>query len=197
LFRMLDDTRSRLLRWKASAEKIEFLGEHFGYCRSPLPPGLPGPIRVRREVRLDSASNSVVIVDRLDSEIARASKGGTARSASVPVEWSFPVAPELSPVELTAPAAQRVPADLPEPDQFCTHLAGCELPLIEVGSVRLGPMILHVLIPRESNFVVTLDSTVVAPRFGQRIPAPLVRISGISRVPVTCAFRLCPVGPRA
>jgi hypothetical protein len=78
LFRIVDDTRSRLLRWDASDEAVEFAGEHFGYER------LPERVRVTRTIQLDRHGETLRVNDVLRG------------SGRVTLEWNWRFAPDIS-----------------------------------------------------------------------------------------------------
>lgn len=95
LFRMMDDTRSRLLRCHSGNGCFEFAGEHYGYLR------LPQRVTVRRDLRLDRAQDTLLVCDTLSGH-------GSAR-----MEWNFALAPGLTPQHFPAAAPPLAVTGLP------------------------------------------------------------------------------------
>jgi hypothetical protein len=81
LFRIVDDTQSQTLGWRADLKATRLVGEHRGYER------LPVMARVRREVILWQETESLEMIDSV-----------TGRG-SVDLEWNWQFAPELPLIE--------------------------------------------------------------------------------------------------
>ena len=96
LFRIVDDTRSRVEHWRADETGTAFAGVHRGYLR------LPERALVRREVRL-TPDDTLAIRDAVDLA------GHTPPCA---MAWHFHLAPDITPVH----AAHEPPGAGPPPD---------------------------------------------------------------------------------
>lgn len=160
MFRMMDDTRSRLLQWNADNEQIEFAGEHYGYTR------LPERVTVRRRALLDRRRDALVITDSL------------AGRGQAQLEWNFHFAPAVTVERISSydapPAAEKSGA--------------ARLALYKVDEMTLaiygGESVLRSR--------VTLQEGWVAPRFGQRVKAPVLHVECHADLPaeVTVEFSL-------
>lgn len=161
LFRMVDDARSRLLEWSITPGEARFAGEHCGYLR------LPQRVRVRRDMRLERQRHELVISDEVRGR-------GSAR-----LEWNLHVAPTVVPVPLADDVGSEVrPAEV-------------ERDAVLRAAWRLGPMVLRVWLPatvRHAEF--DCDSGWVAPRYGQREAAPVLRWRFSAALPVRIVFLL-------
>ncbi len=156
LFRMVDDTRSRLLVWNAGADQIEFAGEHYGYTR------LPENVTLGRRVLLDRRTDLLQIFDAVKGR-------GQAN-----LEWNFTFAPGI---ELERYSAGAAPPGAPVP--------GVEL----LGAYRAGAMWLRIY----GNDAVqraraTQQTGWLAPRFGQREPAPVAHFACRAALPAEIIF---------
>lgn len=181
LFRILDDTRSRALHWDVTKERTEFLGEHSGYARSPLPEGVPFPLVVRRRLVVDRIANSLFVFDSFAA--SPDGKSSTFDNSLVPVEWNFPLGFGIAP---------RLISDFKFliPDRFTFDPVFSSLRLHSAWN--LGPLTGLVLIPARADFSAAVASTHVAPRFGQAQSASLLRVSGGAPAPFTVAFAFLP-----
>lgn len=165
LFRMMDDTRSRLLRCHSDDARYEFAGEHYGYRR------LAQRVTVRRDLRLDHARHSLLIGDTLPGN-------GAAR-----VEWNFTLAPGLAPEQLTADvAAQTLHAVLQEDLTF-------------LCAWRLGPLLMRVWTEGGASLASSIEPGWFAPRYGHRVPVSVLRLAGRFALPLRIAFHFAPAHP--
>ncbi|MHC4123969.1 MAG: heparinase II/III domain-containing protein [Planctomycetota bacterium] len=76
----LEETRCRCLKWKTSADKDVFIGEHYGYEK------LTPPITHRREIVLDKTTKQLIIADKLTAQ------GPVQKDLSM--EWNFMLHPD-------------------------------------------------------------------------------------------------------
>ncbi len=159
LFRMLDDTRSRVRKWEVSDQCITLAGEHSGYER------LPQKIRVERRLVLDREHDTLVLCDTLTGH-------GSAR-----LEWNFQLAPDINPASVAVmhetgavqKAQQAAWIEALAPDSG--HL--------DLRSMwRLGPVFLLAFAgPTARAFASKRDHGWVSPRYGKRLRAPVIRFS--------------------
>ncbi len=163
LFRILDDTRSRLLRWQAGPEGVEFAGEHSGYMR------LPEKAMVRRELNLDASRHFLSVRDAVDLR------------GSALLEWFFHLAPGLTPAQLELSALPAPAVPLPARDLHW-HSAW-----------RVGPIELRVWTSLESRRLqARVEDGWFAPRFGKRLPAPILSFRGEASGAARALFEFCP-----
>jgi hypothetical protein len=163
LFRIVDDTRSRVLRCDFREERIEFRGEHLGYHR------LPERIRVERQLTLDRGNDALRVCDVLRG------------SGRVRMEWHWHFAPdaELSRLEDTSAKAPPLNA----------LGNGKSEAVIVRGAWRAGPVTLRVWMPAAWDCVAyTEERGWVAPGYGRRVEAPVLRVSAESELPGNVAF---------
>jgi hypothetical protein len=170
LFRMVDDTQSRALRWSASPRGMEFEGQHAGYRR------LPQRVTVRRWLCLHRAANSVLVADTV------AGRGGAD------VEWFFQIAPGTTVERMRAPGAEALapPAALRRRgfQQLYAH-----------SQWRIGPLCLRILSTAPAP-ALSLQAELIegefAPSYGTRIAAPRLRVAAAVALPVRIAFAFDP-----
>ena len=168
LFRIVDDTRSRLVRWDASPAGVEFSGEHFGYER------LDARAKIGRELRLDAQREVLTLNDNI-------SLGGPA-----PIEWLFHLAPEIVPEPL------KEMAEVPPPN------ARDRAALAWDSAWQLGPVMLRVWTSLDpAALAVRREQGWVAPRFGQKVPARILSFSGNARGSVAATFEFSVRGENA
>lgn len=169
LFRIVDDTRSRLLRWEATLDGVEFSGEHFGYER------LAAQALVARELRFDAKREVLTLLDKV-----------TLRAAA-PLEWLFHLAPGITP-ELADEPAAGAPTK-----PYLNEQAGATL---EWNSAwRLGPVRLRIWSSIDpGKLVARVDEGWVAPRFGQKIHAKILSFSGTASGSVKSVFEFSILG---
>ncbi len=165
LFRMMDDTRSRLLRCHSAEPRFEFAGEHYGYQR------LSQQVTVRRDLQLNRAQNSLQVCDTL-----------TGRDA-VRVEWNFTLAPGITPVELSSADASRMPLAPPE-ENMKPHSAWL-----------LGPMVMQLWIEGDTTLGAHVEPGWFAPRYGHRVPISVLCLTGSFPMPLRIAFAFAPALP--
>jgi hypothetical protein len=159
LFRIVDDTRARVVNWDVSPDGVYFSGDHSGYQR------LDTPATVGRGLRLDSQGDVLTLFDNIQLR-------GTA-----PIEWVFHLAPGISPARLPDSEAAP-PAIVTSSSAFAWDSAW-----------QLGPVVLRMwtsLAPK--TLVSRQEEGWVAPRFGQKVPAPILSFSGNARGSVAAAF---------
>jgi hypothetical protein len=168
LFRIVDDTRSRLLRWDADSAGVCFSGEHFGYQR------LASQAVVRREMRLNSLREILTLHDRLALRVA------------TPLEWLFHLAPGISPERVDISAAS-------PPNPYLNGRSGDGLAWNSAW--RLGPVMLRVWSSIDrAALVARREDGWVAPRFGQKIPARILSFSGTACGDITAFFEFTVLG---
>ncbi len=161
LFRMMDDTRSDAKVWRAGVERVEFVGEHSGYRR------LRGKVGVTRRVVLYSAREILFVGDTLRGP-------GTHK-----LEWFFHSAADIEPekIEPWAGDALALAELAPEAAGFLFQAAW-----------RVGPLLLIAAAPENVYLETKLERGWVAPRYGQREEAAVVRFSCEAKMPVGVAF---------
>jgi hypothetical protein len=165
LFRMMDDTGSRLLRCHADDTRYEFAGEHYGYRR------LAQRATVRRDLRLDRVSHSLLIHDAL------------AGFGAAHVEWNFTIAPGLTPERLgTDLAAQSLDAVAVED-------------LTSLCAWRLGPLVMRISAARGTPLAASIEPGWFAPCYGHRVPVSVLRLAGSFALPLRIAFHFAPALP--
>jgi len=153
LFRIVDDTRSRLEHWRTDDSVTVFAGLHSGYLR------LPERVKIRREVYL-AADDSVTVRD--------AAEAGDA----VPLAWYFHFARGIRPTAIRegfsgGSTAFPIPA-------ACTA-AGMALH----SQWHCGPMSLSVLIDADASHLdARVDEGCIAPRFGVKVAASILAFHG-------------------
>jgi hypothetical protein len=165
LFRMMDDTRSRLLRCHSNDARYEFAGEHYGYRR------LPQRVTVRRDLQLDCARHSLLISDTLTGS-------GVAR-----VEWNFTLAPGLAPERLAADAPS--PSLAPVPDEELTFHSAW----------RLGLLVMRLWTASGTPLASSIEPGWFAPRYGHRVPVSVLRLASSIALPLRVAFHVAPAVP--
>jgi len=163
LFRIVDDTHSRLEHWRADQSGTSFAGFHSGYLR------LPEHALVRREMRL-GADDTLAVRDSV--ELA-----GPAALA-----WHFRCAPgiALEPATHESGVADSVPARMNLHSRW-----------------RLGPVLLSVWtgFPSRELTARTTDGW-ISPRFGRRLPAPILEFHGRLAGRAEVLFVFAPIEPR-
>ena len=164
LFRIVDDTRSRVEHWHADESGTSFAGFHSGYLR------LPRRALVRREMRL-AADDTLAVRDSV--ELA-----GPAALA-----WYFHLAPKIA----VEPAAH-------ESGVADSVTVGMNLH----SRWRLGPVLLSVWTGFAARELAssTTDGW-VAPRFGRRLPAPILEFHGQLAGRAEVLFVFTPIEPRS
>jgi hypothetical protein len=165
LFRMMDDTRSRLLRCHSHDPRYEFAGEHYGYQR------LPQRVTVRRDLQLDRARHSLLVSDSLSGY-------GQARA-----EWNFTLAPGLAPEQLTADTPLHNLAAVADPK------------LAFQSAWRVGPLVMRVSTGGGIPLTSSIESGWFAPRYGHRVPISVLRLAGSFALPLRIAFYFTPALP--
>jgi hypothetical protein len=170
LFRMVDDTRSRLLYWRQCANRIEFGGLHHGYQR------LKQRVAVQRHLALETRDDVMCVADTVRGR-------GTVR-----LDWFFHLAPDvvLQPWPQVARWTRGRPPWL---GLFRDDLEGLALDY----AWRLGPVALLVwssveLQPLRS----AIEEGWLAPRYGQRVEAPLLRLTCKPALPARMVFTFGP-----
>ena len=168
LFRIVDDTRARLLQWDVTPACVQFAGEHFGYER------LDVQARVGRELRVDSRLDMLTVLDNV-------SLRGPAS-----IEWLFHLAPGIQQQRLEEAGA--VPPANPR------HGAA----LAWDSAWQLGPVMLRVWTSLDPQTLVTRqEQGWVAPCFGQKSPAQILSFSGKARGSVAAMFEFSARGENA
>jgi hypothetical protein len=163
LFRIVDDTRSRLLRWETGRDRIEFAGEHRGYRR------LPRRASVERRFTLRRATNTLLVRDFV--------RGAGAAE----LEWNWHFAPGVALAPLDAHVAEAPP--------WAAADGIVPVTLLPRAVWQAGPLVLRIWGTVEiSRMEIFVESGWVAPRYGQRLPAPVLRIQGEAELPVCVAF---------
>jgi hypothetical protein len=163
LFRMVDDTRSHLLCWEADEQQVEFAGEHRGYQR------LSQRVRVERRIRLDRRQDALRVRDALHG------------SGSATLEWNWHFAPDIALTRLAGISAAAVPWNGQDDAQAS--------PLELRAAWRAGPLLMRVWMPREWTSVETAEERGwVAPRYGRREEAPVLRVQAQAALPASVAF---------
>lgn len=165
LFRMMDDTRSRLLRCHSAESDFHFAGEHYGYQR------LRQRITVRRDLQLVRAQDSLLACDTLTGR-------GVARA-----EWNFTLAPGIAPEALA-------PGDLPPLAE-----AVAEEPMRLHCAWRLGSLRMQVWVAGDAAPAASVVPGWFAPHYGRRVPARVLRFAGAFRLPLRIAFAFAPAPP--
>jgi hypothetical protein len=165
LFRIVDDTRSRLLDWQVGPEGVEFAGEHSGYQR------LPQRAVVRRELRCDAVNDRLELRDTIQLH------------GAAPVEWFFHLAPGIEPQPLGDSAAPLPPAGAAAGDGALSWHS----------TWRIGPLILGVWtsLPPELLRARQEDGW-VAPRYGQKVPAEILSFRAEASGSIRAAFVILP-----
>lgn len=164
LFRIMDDTRSVTLTWKESSDAVRFAGIHRGYERRPQ------RIVVQRELKLDRATHSLLIVDSLTG----------AGAASV--EWFWQFAPAIAPQQAMPRSPPVCPVD-------------ASLPL--AAAWIAGPVEVQMWLSNSASEVRSeaLDGW-VAPRYGHRTRAKQLRVSCRTQFPLQAVFLFTPRNSR-
>jgi hypothetical protein len=159
LFRIVDDTQSRVLAWDASPAGVSFSGEHIGYER------LDVPARVGRELRLDAKRDVLTVFDNI-------SLGGQA-----PIEWFFHFAAGIQPERLDEIAA--APPTNPRDG----------VALAWDSAWRLGPVVMRVWTSLDPQALeIRQEEGWMATRFGQKVAARILSFSGNARGSVAATF---------
>ncbi len=165
LFRIVDDTRGRLLSWQAGPQGVEFAGEHSGYQR------LPQRAVVRRELRCDAASDQLELRDTIELH------------GAAPVEWIFHFAPGIEPQPLDEAAG-------PPPPVGGANGQGA---LSRHSAWRVGPLLLGVWtsLPAE-RLQAGQEDGFVAPRYGQKVAAKILSFRAEAPGTVRASFVFLP-----
>jgi hypothetical protein len=145
LFRIVDDTRSRVERWQTNEQGAAFAGVHHGSLRRPE------KALVHRELLLE-ASDLLTVRDRVEL------------AGPAIVTWYFHLAPGVS----------------PEPLRETSH-AGEERSAGKTLHSRwqLGPVVLSVWVsPGARDLAASAEMGLVAPRFGRKDSAPILKFEG-------------------
>lgn len=159
LFRMVDDTQSRPNRWHAGTQRVEFAGEHSGYRR------LPQRVTVQRTLSLDRARDTLLVMDAL------------LGTGSAPLEWNFHLAPHLE--------VQRAGGMEPPPQSFETALDTLQ----PHSAWTVGPLRLQVWASSAAQSLEgAVDDGEIAPHYGHRVTAPVLRFACMGAFPVRVAF---------
>ncbi len=162
-FRMVDDTRSDAKLWRAGAERVEFAGEHSGY------EGLR--VGVTRRVTVDRQKDLLVIHDTLRG------------SGKHKLEWFFHLAAGIAPERV-----ETWRGDLVAMAELAPEAAG----FIFQAAWRVGPMQLIAAAPETVRLETRLEGGWVAPRYGRREEAAVVRFLCEAKMPAGVAFAFAP-----
>jgi hypothetical protein len=162
LFRIVDDTRSKTRVWDPGGATVEFHGEHFGYRR----------VRVARRVLVDKQRDILMICD-------------TLRGSGAPtLEWFFHLAPGIEPEAL-----ETWRGDLVALSEMAPEAAG----FFFRAAWRVGPMVLLAAAPGiEERLESSIERGWVAPRYGQRVEAAVVRFRCKAKLPASVGFVFAP-----
>jgi hypothetical protein len=126
---------------------------------------LPQRVTVRRALRLDHARDTLLIRDALTGR-------GTVR-----VEWNFQLTPNLPVNSMDGQAGEQ----LAGPSGLAFH-----------SGWKLGALALAVCCEAPANLTANIEAGWVAPRYGWREPAPLLRIAGRLPLPTRVEFLFSP-----
>jgi len=145
LFRIVDDTRSRVERWQTGGTETCFAGSHSGYLR------LAERVFVRRELHVRQ-DDTLTLHDSVDA------------AGRVPLAWYFHLAPGITPVRVV-PGATWDPAAVEAPRPG----------MVPHSQWRLGPVSLRVWTGfTAEEFEARLTDGWIAPRFGRKAPAAIL-----------------------
>lgn len=166
LFRIMDDTRSRLLRWRDDESQLEFSGEHYGYQR------LRQRVTVARNLRLDRRRDRLSVSDTV-----------FGRGSAV-VAWRFQFAPGLE--------VQQSPASKQETSAH-TGTDAEQGSLAFHSAWKVGPLLLRILCSEPATLTGRLEDGWVAPRYGRRERAPALQLTGRFQLPARLHFTFAPI----
>jgi hypothetical protein len=160
LFRIVDDTHSRVERWQTNEQGTAFAGVHHGYLRRPE------KALVRRELFLES-NDRLTVRDRVEL------------ASPAIVAWYFHLAPSAAPE--------------PVPETFLVGKEPFDGKTLH-SRWRLGPVLLSVWVSRASkDLAATAEMGWIAPRFGRKIPAPILRFEGRLKGKAEAVFVFAPL----
>jgi len=148
LFRIVDDTRSRVARWQSDDNGTTFAGVHSGYLR------LPERALVHRELRV-TPDDVLAVRDTL--ELA-----GAARSSAI--SWFFHLPPEITPA---AGACESGLCGSVSPG-MSLHSRWCLGPVLLSVWTGFAP----------GELTARTSDGWIAPRFGRKVIAPILEFRG-------------------
>lgn len=168
LFRIVDDTRSRLLHWRADKAEVEFHGEHRGYLR------LPQRVRVSRQINLNRRADVLCVCDTV---------AGTGQAR---LEWNLHLAPGIGVERIERPGDA-----ITQPAWEAGIPTGT---LLEFRAAwRIGRVLLRLWTPPAlAGFTSVTEAGWVAPLYGRRQPAQILRWSAEAVLPARIVFEISP-----